>query len=603
MEQGRKDGGSAEKNGKKRGVGAKSGDADSLSKGKIQAAVRAPFAKERSGVSESSRRRNSALYSGTFDLADTFESEENRHNKQVKQKERKKSRTVSEYFSSEGTFETGNAENLPNAENKNASGARRRGSQGRGGLSESFDAKKSGGERTNFTFDKNGGKPSETNKRNKNSKNSKNRKNSVKGGKVTEGESFDARVSYEKSEKAGKSDKSEKTGNAANTANVKNKKARQSAVGTEDRSPRSKSGGAEKKNKNGKVSKDNNKYSKENKKRNGKNSRAALAPLSQNDAAIKTRAQNGYIPFGTYDDDESYNSEYSDYPEYSEYSQELQNGTSPRAEEERAKAERSKESNASRENTEDDGNGGGSLSGTVVGRNAVRELLRSDRCIDKIYVKNGEREGSIVVIVAEAMSRRIPVIEVSSEKLDSLSGNLNHQGVVALAAEKQYTDIETILQIAKERGEKPLVVIADGIEDPQNLGALIRCAECAGAHGIIIPKRRAVGLTPTVTRSSAGAVEHMAVAKVSNLADAVEKLKKAGLWIFAAEAGGVPYYEADFNVPAAVILGSEGFGVARLLRERADYTVSIPMYGHVNSLNVSSAAAVILCHAARMQRS
>ena len=245
---------------------------------------------------------------------------------------------------------------------------------------------------------------------------------------------------------------------------------------------------------------------------------------------------------------------------------------------------------------------GTGLPGAVAGRNAVRELLKSGRSVDKIYVKQGGREGSIVVIVAEAVNRKIPVIETTQDKLSQMAGGAHHQGVVALAAEKQYTDVEGILRIAKERGEMPLIVIADGIEDPQNLGALIRCAECAGAHGIIIPKRRAVGLTPIVAKASAGAIEHMAVAKVTNLADTIEKLKKEGIWVFAAEAGGTPYYEADFKVPAAIVLGSEGFGVGRLIKERADMTVSIPMYGQVNSLNVSAAASVILCHAARMQR-
>lgn len=240
--------------------------------------------------------------------------------------------------------------------------------------------------------------------------------------------------------------------------------------------------------------------------------------------------------------------------------------------------------------------------GAVAGRNSVRELLKSGRSIDKLYVKSGEREGSIVVIVSEAIDRGVPVVEVSQDKLDQLSGGANHQGVVAFAAEKEYTDIEGILEIARERGEKPLIVIADGIEDPQNLGALIRCAECAGAHGIIIPKRRAVGLTPAVAKASAGAIEHMAIAKVTNLADAVMKLQKDGIWVFSAEAGGTPYYEVDFNLPAAIVLGSEGFGVSRLIKERSDMTISIPMYGKVNSLNVSAAASVILCHAARMQR-
>ncbi len=239
----------------------------------------------------------------------------------------------------------------------------------------------------------------------------------------------------------------------------------------------------------------------------------------------------------------------------------------------------------------------------VAGRNAVRELLRSERSVDKLFVKSGAREGSIVVIVTEAISRGIPVIEVSGEKLDSLCDGVNHQGVVAFAAQKQYTDIEGILKIAEERGEIPLVVIADCIEDPRNLGALIRCAECAGAHGIIIPKRRSAGLTSVVAKASAGAIEHMAIAKVSNLSHTVEVLKKRGLWVFASEAGATPYYEADFKVPAAIIFGSEGAGVSRMLKEKCDFLISIPMYGKVNSLNVSTAASVILCHAARIQHS
>ncbi|MBR6918547.1 MAG: 23S rRNA (guanosine(2251)-2'-O)-methyltransferase RlmB [Clostridia bacterium] len=237
----------------------------------------------------------------------------------------------------------------------------------------------------------------------------------------------------------------------------------------------------------------------------------------------------------------------------------------------------------------------------VAGRNAVRELLKSGRSVDKIYVKSGNREGSIVVIVAEAVDRKIPVIEATQEKLDALAGGTYHQGVVALAAQKQYSSVDDILKIAEDRNETPLIVIADGIEDPHNLGALIRCAECAGAHGIIIPKRRAVGLTQTVAKSSAGAIEHMAIAKVTNIADTILKLKKEGLWIFAAEAGGTPYFEVDFKVPAAIILGSEGEGVGRLIKDRSDMIVSIPMYGKVNSLNVSAAAAVILSHASRMQ--
>ncbi len=239
--------------------------------------------------------------------------------------------------------------------------------------------------------------------------------------------------------------------------------------------------------------------------------------------------------------------------------------------------------------------------GIICGRNAVRELIRSERSIDKILVKSGNIEGSLTVIVAEAKKMGIPVVETASEKLDALSCGVNHQGVVAMASVKQYTDVEGILAIAEERGETPLIVIADCIEDPRNFGALIRCAECAGAHGIIIPKRRSCGVTGLVSKTSAGAIEHMAIAKVSNLATTVEELKKKGLWIFASEAGATPYYETDFNIPSAIIFGSEGAGVSRLLKEKCDFLISIPMYGKVNSLNVSTAASVILCHAARMQ--
>lgn len=237
----------------------------------------------------------------------------------------------------------------------------------------------------------------------------------------------------------------------------------------------------------------------------------------------------------------------------------------------------------------------------VAGRNAVRELLRSGRSIDKIFVKSGQREGSLIAIVAQARKKHIPVSEVAQEKLDQLARGANHQGVVAVAAEKDYTDIDEILNIAAERGEIPLIVIADSIEDPHNLGALIRCAECAGAHGVVIPKRRSAGLTPVVAKASAGALEHMAIAKVSNIAQTVTELKEKGLWIFVSEADGVPYYETDFCVPAAIVFGSEGAGVSKTVRDKSDFTVSIPMYGKINSLNVSTAASVILCHAARMQ--
>ena len=243
-----------------------------------------------------------------------------------------------------------------------------------------------------------------------------------------------------------------------------------------------------------------------------------------------------------------------------------------------------------------------SVEGLVIGRNAVRELLKSGRAVDKIYVQRGEREGSIVVLVAEAVERRIPIIETDRAKLDKMTDFAVHQGIVAMAAEKEYCSVEDILAIAAERGEKPFVIIADGITDPHNLGALIRCAEGVGAHGLIIPKRRAVGLTPAVTKASCGAIEHLAIAKVTNLAATVEELKEKGLWIFAAEAGGSAYYDTDFNCPCALVMGSEGDGVSHIIKEKSDFIVSIPMYGRVNSFNVSTAASVLMAEIARQHR-
>lgn len=239
--------------------------------------------------------------------------------------------------------------------------------------------------------------------------------------------------------------------------------------------------------------------------------------------------------------------------------------------------------------------------GVIAGRNAVIELLKSGRCIDKLYVKKGELEGSAKLIVSEAAARGIPVIETERSGLDRLSGGSLHQGVVAVAAAKEYVGIDDILQIAKERNEVPFVVILDGVEDPYNLGAIIRTAECAGVHGVIIPKRRSALLSSTVEKASAGALEYMAVAKVSNLTFAVDELKKAGLWIYAAEADGQAIRKTDMRGPAAFVFGSEGGGISPLLRSKCDFVVSVDLKGKINSLNVSAAAAVVLFEA-RLQR-
>lgn len=237
----------------------------------------------------------------------------------------------------------------------------------------------------------------------------------------------------------------------------------------------------------------------------------------------------------------------------------------------------------------------------IFGRNSVIELLKrpdAGKMIDKLYIKSGVREGSLKLIEAKAMEAKITLVDARPQKLDELTGGKAHQGVAAICAEKEYSTLDDILAIAEQRNEKPFVIIADGIEDPHNLGAVIRTAECAGVHGIIIPKRRSSGLTAVVAKSSAGAIEHMAIAKVPNLAAAVDELKEKGLWIYAAESGGTPYYKCDMNSPMVLILGGEDSGVSRLLMDKSDYRVSIPLHGQINSLNVSAAAAVLLNEAA-----
>ena len=237
--------------------------------------------------------------------------------------------------------------------------------------------------------------------------------------------------------------------------------------------------------------------------------------------------------------------------------------------------------------------------GVVFGRNAVRELIASGRTIDRIIVRAGPQEGSLGEIVAKAKKHGVIVSEAPGAKLDAICGGGNHQGIAAFCAEKDYASLDDVFAAAEEKGEAPFIVICDGVEDPHNLGAIIRTCECAGVHGVIIPNRRSCGLTPTVAKTSAGAVEHMNIVKVTNLADTVEKLKKRGVWIYACEVGGDDYFGVDFSGPCAVILGSEGDGVSRLLLERSDFRVSIPMRGKVNSLNVSTAAAVVVMHASR----
>ena len=238
--------------------------------------------------------------------------------------------------------------------------------------------------------------------------------------------------------------------------------------------------------------------------------------------------------------------------------------------------------------------------GLIAGRNAVFEALRSGRAIDRLFVQDNA-EGSIGKILNEAKERGLVLTRVSRAALDRMAQGAVHQGVVAQAAAHTYAEVEDILRLAQERGEDPLLVLLDGLEDPHNLGAIMRSAECAGAHGIIIPKHASVGLTETVAKASAGAIEYMPVARVTNLVRTMEELKEKGVWIAACDMGDSLYYEADLKGPLAIVVGNEGKGISRLVKEHCDLTVSIPLRGKINSLNASNAAAVIL-YEARRQR-
>lgn len=240
--------------------------------------------------------------------------------------------------------------------------------------------------------------------------------------------------------------------------------------------------------------------------------------------------------------------------------------------------------------------------GIVEGRNAVVEALRSGRPIDKIYVARGETDAVLGHIASKARQSGAVVVEADRRKLDAMSVTKNHQGVIALASVKAYASIEDILQIASNRNEPPFIVICDEISDPHNLGAIIRTAECTGAHGVIIPKRRSAGMTAVISKTSAGAVEYIAVARVSNLTAALCELKKAGVWIYGADADGESHiWQTDLAGPAAVVIGSEGKGLSRLVLENCDFRVRIPMVGKIPSLNASVSASIIMYEALRQR--
>ena len=240
--------------------------------------------------------------------------------------------------------------------------------------------------------------------------------------------------------------------------------------------------------------------------------------------------------------------------------------------------------------------------GMIEGRNAVIEALRTQTNIDKIYIQRGETDKTLGHIASKARAAGIVVVEADRRKLDGMSRTHAHQGVIALAAVREYVSLEDILADAAAKGEQPLLVVCDEISDPHNLGAIIRTAYCAGAHGVIIPKRRSAGLTSIVAKTSAGAVSHMKVARVPNIPALLKDLKKQGIWVFGTAADGTTgLYQADLKGPAAIVIGSEGDGMTRLAVENCDFLVSIPMKGDLNSLNASASAAILLYEAVRQR--
>ena len=240
--------------------------------------------------------------------------------------------------------------------------------------------------------------------------------------------------------------------------------------------------------------------------------------------------------------------------------------------------------------------------GQLEGRNALAEALKSGRTIDKVFIANGETDRGLQHLAAQTREAGAVIVPVDRRKLDAMSVTRSHQGVIALAAAHDYATVDDILAEAAARGENPLIVICDELSDPHNLGAILRSAECAGAHGVIIPKRRSVGLTAVVAKASAGAVEYMKVARVTNITAAIRELKEKGVWIFGTAAeGSIPMYRADLTGPTALVIGSEGDGMSRLVEKSCDVTVHIPMRGRISSLNASAAASILLYEAVRQR--
>lgn len=236
----------------------------------------------------------------------------------------------------------------------------------------------------------------------------------------------------------------------------------------------------------------------------------------------------------------------------------------------------------------------------IVGRNAVMEALKAGRPLDSVLIARGERQGSIGAIVARCRENGIPIKETDSRKMDFMAQN--HQGVIAVAACKDYVTLDELFAVAEQRGEPPFFIVCDELEDPHNLGAILRTAEAAGAHGVVVPRRRAVGLTGAVYKASAGAVEYVPVARVANITDALKEMKKRGVWVYGLDMDGEDWCSADLTGAMALVVGSEGRGVSRLVRENCDFVLSLPMVGKINSLNASVACGIVLYEASRQRQ-
>jgi 23S rRNA (guanosine2251-2'-O)-methyltransferase len=330
--------------------------------------------------------------------------------------------------------------------------------------------------------------------------------------------------------------------------------------------------------------------------RNKQNRKARIAKEKEQKSFDKRSAKNKKVNYNSKDTKRSFDKNSYDSNRRRKFSNDRNSFENKRYPKESSLAEIEQSFKENRERVEDEN----SYEDVVAGRNAVLELLKSNKDINKIFVERGEKHGSINEIIAKAKDARIVLVEVDRIKLDSMAEN--HQGVVAIVPPFNYCEVEDILEEAQNKNEDPFIIILDGIEDPHNLGSIIRTAETAGVHGIIIPKRRNAAVNSTVTKVSAGATTYMKIARVTNINDTIKKLKDAGLWVIGTDGSAETlYYNQDLKGPLAVIIGSEGFGMSKLVKENADILIKIPMKGKITSLNASVSAGIVIYEAVKQR--